>query len=496
MPARFKSKVKKGNSSGTCFAKVTPKISKMRLGDRVKVSLSIDGSTPSFFARIIKMDGAFGIYIPSIISKKYGLFGKEITLEIEKISGFGTKAGNDGRIYVPIEYGKKFSLETNDIVLADIVLDEDKQTCLLKIIKRKRNNKIEFMAMLNPSYSCKDLQVRLKNKLTKNITPKAGGIDLKKILGNTVFQINGNELAIFDGKKKPAVISSYISYEEIALYMGAYFADGTRKGNSWGICASTPEQAKFYLNTHSMLIREASPVFELSFTILHGKVDSARLIKEWQTASGVDLSKIKLRIHKSLSGSARKYNDFGTLVIKEHRLAVLRFYNKILFSLINRIIHTKNKELAMDFICGVLEGDGTVNAKKRAHIQIATNRYDCPVLERILKASGMRFHAVREGDNRFYIRIGALEIIKNMPLLEDKIFIFYPKRRKNLFSRLAAVGAVKFLIGKQPSAASWVKRSFRETGLVDKNYKLTPLGKKVKNSLIVNMGTQKSVTVE
>jgi hypothetical protein len=107
MSARFKSTVKKGNSSGTCFVKVTPKTSKMRLGDRVKVSLSIDASTPSFFARIIKMDGAFGVYIPANISKKYGLLGKEITLEIEKIAGFGTKAGKGGRIYIPIEYGKK-----------------------------------------------------------------------------------------------------------------------------------------------------------------------------------------------------------------------------------------------------------------------------------------------------------------------------------------------------------------------------------------------------
>ena len=76
---------------------------------------------------------------------------------------------------------------------------------------------------------------------------------MKKILGNTLSQINGNELAIFDGKQKSVVIPADISYEEIALYMGAYFADGTRKGNSWGICASTSEQAKFYLKMHSAL---------------------------------------------------------------------------------------------------------------------------------------------------------------------------------------------------------------------------------------------------
>ena len=496
MVIRFKSKVKRGNSSGTGFAKLPSKKSKIYLGDRVRVAFFINGSALFFFAKIIKMDGAIGFYIPSAIAKVHDLFGKTIHLTIEKMDGFGTKTGKDGRVYIPIEYGKRFSLETDDVVSADIILDGDKRACLLKIIKRKRNRKIEFMAFPNPPCPSRDLQVIIKNKLSKNIRPGAGSIDLKKIIGNDISRINGNELAIFDGKKKSVVIPADVSYEKIAMYMGAYFADGTKKGNSWGICASTPEQAEFYLKMHSLLIRDASPVFEVSFTILQGKADPVRLIKEWQTATDADLSKIKIRTHKSHTGSARKYNDFGTLVIKEHRLAVLGFYNKILLSLINRIIQTKNKELALDFICGVLEGDGAVNATKRAHVQIATNKNDCPVLERILAASGLKFKAVKEGGNKFYIRIGALEIIKNLPLLGNKIFVYYPKRRTRLFSRMAAVGGARFLLGKQPSAASWVKSSFKKMGLVDKNYELTSLGKKVKKSIITGMRVQHPIIVE
>lgn len=491
MIIRFESKVKRGNGSGTGFANLTSKNSEFELGDRVKVSLFINVNPLFFFAKIIQMDGTVGFYIPSNLAKKYNLFGKTIPLEVEKIAGFGTKAGKDGRIYIPVEYGKKFSLRTNDILRADIILDGNKQTRLLKIIKRKRNNKTEFTAFLNPSYSCRDLQVRLGNKLAKNIRANAGGIGLKKLFGNTLSQINGNELAIFDGKKKPVIIPPDISYEEIALYMGAYFADGTRKGNSWGICASTLEQAEFYLKMHRMLIRNTSPVFELSFTVLHGKVDSVKLIKEWQTATDFDLSKIKVRTHKSLSGSARKYNELGTLVIKENRLTVLKFYNKILSALILQITSTKNKELAIDFICGVLEGDGTVNAKKRAHVQIATNGNDCPILEKILAVSGLQFKTVREQNNKFYIRIGALEVIKNLPILKDKIFEFYPKRRKRLFSRLACIGAVKFLIGEQPSAASWVKSSFRKIGILDRNYKLTSFGEEIRNDLISSINAVK-----
>ncbi|GEM_PF-1715356 len=478
----FKSIVKKGNGSGTGFAKL-PSSSMLKLGEKIKVSFSTDKSEQIFFAKVVKLDGAEGLYIPSNLSKKYDLFGKIIALRIERLSGFGTKAGDDGRIYFPIEYGKNFSLETGDIVLTDIICDSKKQSLLLKIIKRKRKHTVEFMSILGKGYSNKYLQIQLKRKLEKRIESKAGGIDLKELFGNTLFKINEKELTIFDGKKKSIVIPTHISYEEIALYFGAYFADGTKKGNSWGICASTQEQAHYYLKMHRYLIKNTKLAFELSYTLMNSKFESSKLVKKWQKASSSDLTGIKIRMHHSLTGHATKYNEAGTLVIKEHRLAVLKFYNVLLSSLIQCILSTKNRKLAIDFICGVLEGDGTVNAKQRAHIQIATNRKDCPILERILKVTGLRFRAVKEQNNKFYIRIGAMEILNNLPLLKNKIFKFYPKRRKRLFSRISKIGGVRFLFGQQPSAASWVKSSFRKMGILNRDYTLTKFGKTIKDDL-------------
>ena len=52
----------------------------------------------------------------------------------------------------------------------------------------------------------------------------------------------------------------------LTFYLGAYFADGTRKGNSWGICASIFEQAKYYLKMHKFLIKDSKPEFTISYT--------------------------------------------------------------------------------------------------------------------------------------------------------------------------------------------------------------------------------------
>jgi len=54
--------------------------------------------------------------------------------------------------------------------------------------------------------------------------------------------------------------------------------------------------------------------------------------------------------------------------------------------------------------------------------------------------------AKKERGNKYALRIGALEIFKNFSYLNDKIFILYPKRRKNLFERLKTVETIKFLI--------------------------------------------------
>jgi hypothetical protein len=50
-------------------------------------------------------------------------------------------------------------------------------------------------------------------------------------------------------------VNTNLKLSDLAFYLGAYFADGTRKGNSWAICASTFEQAKYYLKMHNFWLK-------------------------------------------------------------------------------------------------------------------------------------------------------------------------------------------------------------------------------------------------
>lgn len=296
--------------------------------------------------------------------------------------------------------------------------------------------------------------------------------------------VNDCSLIIFKGNKVPAVINSKFQYSDIALYLGAYFADGTKKGNSWAICASTFEQANFYWKMHKFLVKDTRPEFTISYTDINNeKYDKTvgRLKKTWEKETNIKVN--KFRIHTTAGGKLHsKHNQHVTLIVREHRQILLDFYNGLLEILIDEIVSKRNKKLAFAFLCGVIEGDGCAPARKRGHISIALDRKNSDILKNIVKITGIEFKITKEGEDKYFLRIGALEILKNFFYFENKLFALYPKRKEKLFERLKTVGAVKYLIGNH-EPASWVKTWFLKNGFTDKSYKLTKKGIKLRNAL-------------
>ncbi|MFQ5648238.1 MAG: hypothetical protein ACE5FW_03290, partial [Candidatus Aenigmatarchaeota archaeon] len=143
----------------------------------------------------------------------------------------------------------------------------------------------------------------------------------------------------------------------------------------------------------------------------------------------------------------------------------------------------QNPAIGFDFLCGVLEGDGCANARKRGHISIASNRVEKNVIAYVLNILDMKYNTYKEEKNKYTIRIGALELIKNLPILKDKIFKYYPKRRKKFIERFCNVGAVRFILGRQLKASAWVKTYLRKNDILNKEYGLTPYGMKVRKCL-------------
>lgn len=484
MELRFTSQIRKGNKKGTGFFYIpSNKVNLLNLGERIKVNLDKE---IYFYSKITKHNERLGVYVPQHIAIENNLINKEVETQIEKVEGFYAKMYSDGRIYIPKDIVKKQKLNHNDIVLikgienGKVVYEK-----FSKIYVTKRKNRLaEYHCVFNKIFRNKELLFKIEKRSQEAFKENLSPILTQLLKGMHYAFVNKGSIIIFKGNKVPAILSTKINYPELAFYLGAYFADGTRKGNYWAICASTFEQAKYYLKIHKSLVKDSRPEFIISYTNIYN-IDNFQLQKElakiWGNEVGIKVD--KFRIRKPSGKSISKWNKYGTLVIREPRQILLDIYNFLLKELLKEILLQKNKELAVDFFCGVLEGDGCSPTPKRGHISIASNKDDIHILESILRITSIKFKIVKEENNKYGLKIGALEILKNFDLLKDKVFILYPKRRKIFFERLKIVRTTKFLIGNHEPAA-WVKTWLKNTGLCDRNYKITESGLILKGDLL------------
>lgn len=299
--------------------------------------------------------------------------------------------------------------------------------------------------------------------------------------------IDDSSAIIFRGNKMPVIVDTKINLVDFASYLGAYFADGTKKGNSWAICISTFKQAKYYLKMHNLLVKDSKPEFTISYTNVYNINENQlkrRLAKIWGKEIGIKVD--KFRIREPSGKLISKWNKYGTLVVREHRQILLDIYNTLLDSLLREILSKKDKKLALDFLCGVMEGDGSASSQQPGCVTIWTNKEDVSVLENILKVLEIKYNVGKKGKNGYFLNIGALEILRNLHFLKDKIFALYLKRRKILFERLKTVGATKFLVGNH-EPTNWVKAWLRKNGFTDKNYKIIRKGAELRNCLLNEM---------
>lgn len=478
----FKSIVKKGNNKGIGFISIPfEKRSLFSINDQIKITVN---SKIEFFSKI-KFYSAIGFYVPykNMIQNK--LFDKEVNVEIEKIDGFFTSIGSDGRIYIPQNIAEKFSLKNDDLVEIQSDINNEKTTKYCIINFRKRGNTTEYMCMFDFKKHKKTGIFRLVRKLCKN--PESFSNLLKNTLKELNFaEIDNQRMIIYYGNRMPIIVNSNISIDKIPHYLGCYFADGTKKGNSWGICASTFEQAVYYKEMHEKLIQDAKIVYSISYSDPENKnkeVLKNNLRNFWQKNTGITLKDVSVSIHPTLYKHAPNRNPYGTLLFKENRELTRIYYVRLLNFLFDKIKKGNNKQLALDFLLGVLEGDGSVSAKKRGHIIITSNFKELKILEGIVKVVGINYRLYMESKNKGYIRIWALEIIKNIPILKDKLFKYYPKRRKILKERLAQTGCARFLLGKSKKTSNWLIGQLNMYGILDGKGNLTKFGEEIKKDL-------------
>jgi len=482
----FKSKISKIGKKECGFIYLNKEHkNKFKFGQQLKISAQLPNNKIVFFAKLRRY-GRPGVYVPAKIVKKHKLLSKSTMLTFEKINGFFTKTSYDGRIYLPQEEVKKLNLKQDEIIRVEGVIEGKKYSEFCRIRIRRRFKTIECFCMFNPSLTKKEGIFNIKSIISRN------NYKIPKVVKRIVKDFNyapleKNKVVAYYGNRVPVIIKTNFDMKKIAYYLGCFFSDGTKKGNSWGVCASTFEQAKCFLKMHKFLIKNPILNIELTYTDPFRENKEKlknRLNRLWLKKTGLNIPKKRIWIYGTKVKDAQNRNVYGALSIREHRQLVLIYYNRLLNYFLKTIIEKKNKKLALDFILGVLEGDGSPSAKSRGNIVISTNKKEVKTLIQLFKILNLKHEGYAEKQNRCYIRIGSLELIEKVDLIKDKLFRFYPKRRKRTIERLLLTGAARYLTGKQSTTSAWILKRFREKRILNKENKLTMKGKKIKQALL------------
>jgi hypothetical protein len=414
------------------------------------------------------------------------LLQKEVEVIIEEVDGFFSKISSDGKVYLPNSTGLKLNLIKDEIILLEAIIEDKLFSNYTQVKTREKKNTKEYHCQFNINLKNKEGLFKIKELTSR--TPISINTEIKKLLdGLNYAQINVTDLIVFYGNRVPIIINKNINIKDFAYYLGCYFSDGTKKGNSWGIVASTFQQANLFIKTHKNLIKNNNIIYELSFSrYSHQEENKTKLkLKDiWEAKTSITLNLNKIRTRKIKASLYSKRNQFGSLVIKENKHLSLLFYNRMLNILFSYIFIEKNKELADDFLLGCFEGDGGVSSKTHAHIILTTNAKEFEILTQVAQIGSLKFKAHHEPAKIYYLRFHSLSILSNLDLLKFKLFQYYPKRRKVFIERFLEIGAVKFILGIQPSTSGWIKNYLQKENILYKRYKLTKKGKEIKKALI------------
>lgn len=247
---KFKSTVIKVKSRGTCFIRI-PEIftNKHCEGDEIKVQID----TNIFFYCNIRRWKELGFYIPAKIALTYHLINKEVVVRIQRIEGFSAKIMYDGRVYIPKHVAQQNNLRQNDIILLECEGRDKIQRAYCKMHTREKKKTKEYFCMFTRRRSEKIIGIFKIEKVFPSKVKALRSTFTKILTFDIVTQIQKNRILIYHGNRVPIVINSGLTIESLSYYLGCYFADGTKKGNSWGICASTFEQARFYKEMHEKI---------------------------------------------------------------------------------------------------------------------------------------------------------------------------------------------------------------------------------------------------
>jgi len=470
----FYAYVSRGNNLGISFIRI-PQESRKNYAEKETVKITLDNKL-SFYSKIRKNRNGIGVYIPKETNPENNLYGKKVEVLVDKVQGFHSVLGKDGRLYIPQNVEETFCLNNGDIILIRCLSDPNKEDKFCKVHVRLKKNK-ECMCI----YDCQSPKFEGLFEVVRKVEsiPPAN-----KLFEGFSIADNDGDVTLFDGQKRCVETKNSLTPLDFSHYLGCYFADGTRKGNSWGISASSFKQALYFAEMHKKIISKPNLDFCISYTSKNDLMGNEKevVIEKWFKETGIRASRARIRV--SNCKNLGKLNPSGTMVLLEHRKLTQTLYNRMLDNLQRHIIENNDEKKAIEFICGVMEGDGSPSARKRGHIVIATNTNDAVVLEKIISVAKLNHRLYSEGPNRVFVRITSMGLLEKFDKLYNLIFIHYPKRRQRFAERFLETGAARFIIKPEGRTSNFLKSRLKEKGLLDENCFLTPKGEVIRSCLL------------
>ncbi|NVM52332.1 MAG: hypothetical protein HWN66_01430 [Candidatus Helarchaeota archaeon] len=440
--------------------------------------------------KLLKQKNVWGFYIPKSLCTEHNLITQLVSLTLQPSEYFPTKISADKRIRLPKSVVECLNIKENELYEVQLNIHDKifhEVVLITKIDRSSRTaaDELYFTIRIQDIPTNTKVKVKMNKKLEQLISDKNKSSEDKVYLPNlfpdgVIGKLNHEKMILFLGNHKPVVTPILLDITDLIHYFGCYYADGTKSGYGWSISASTPEQAVYYIIKYKSIISQPNLNFQLTYTLRPSVKDDPPLIKKrltnlWFEKAGVEISQDRVYILQSSIQHASEeihylsHNPIGSLRIIDNKGLTLELHVKLLRYVENFLIQTNNKNLLWQFICGVMEGDGSVGGgKKRCRIHITCKKSD-KLVPKILTKLGI-YQVYKEyvkGKNVLEISFGLIPILENILVIQKLLFKYYPKRRKTFIKRLLNLPSVLYILREREKLSHFALIPLKENSLLN-----------------------------
>lgn len=450
----------KGGGRGHGFATLPKALledSGFNPGDRIILNLSTgindENLTVDTFYRANSRSRGF--YIPKEITQNNDLLGNQFHFSAHKEDGFKTSVSQYKQVIIPYKKLDEYQISDRDIIKLRVETRNGQiieEPVLVKQNNRS-NKQDEFIAVFrNNDVQAGPADAKIQGKLEK-LDPEPSNSSENTIYTPNLFpdyhmgRLDDDTGILFKGNHTPIEIPLKININRNAHYMGAYFADGTKRGHAWKMSASTPEQAMYYNSIYNQLFPNEIFKYKVTYSKVPSDIRSDAEInkdikKYWREKTNNSFTVDKVYIVDAQVESALNRNKYGSLEIRNDKGLVMQFHQKMLDQTMKIISNSKNSILLWNFVHGVFEGDGYVaGGTNRFGLGIACNLENYKFIQSIFDKLEIKYSTdmsrVNKGDSRAVgINFYKQEVLRHFAEIEPDIFKYYPKRADRFFMRL------------------------------------------------------------